>query len=321
MAVPIKIARAAPAPRTLFGRRVSRMVLGEAISGYLFAMPWLLGLLFWYIGPIVSSLYLSFNDYFVIKPPKWIGTANYVKAFTGDDQFWPSLGRTFRYALQVVPPSILGSLFLAILLNQALRGTSIYRTCFFLPHLTPIVAMAILWKWLLHTEVGPVNYLLSTIGLPMIPWLSSQKWALTSLGLIALWGSVGGNQMLIFLASLQGVPQELLEAAEIDGAGRWRKILNVTLPMISPAIFFNLVLGIIGALRVFALAFVGTAGGPGWSTTFYGLQLYRHAFQYFRMGYASALAWILAAILFFFTYVQMQASRRWVYYASEGEEG
>jgi multiple sugar transport system permease protein len=181
--------------------------------------------------------------------------------------------------------------------------------------------MAILWKWLLHPEVGPVNHMLAQVGIPKIAWLTSEKWALTSLGLIALWSSMGGNQMLIFLAGLQGVPQELLEAAEIDGAGRWRRIWHVTIPMISPAIFFNLVMGIIGALRVFALAYVGTNGGPGWSTTFYGLQLYRQAFQWFRMGYASALAWILAAILFFFTYVQMQASRRWVYYASEGEEG
>lgn len=311
----VETARALKAPRT---RGPSRRVVREAITGYLFAAPWLLGLLFWYVGPIISSLYLSFTEYHVLKPAVWTGVANYVKAFTGDDQFWPSLGRTFRYAFQVVPASLAGSLALAILLNQGLKGTSFLRTLFFLPHLTPIVAMAILWKWLLHSEIGPVNYLLDSIGLPMVPWLSSQKWALTSLGFIAMWGSMGGNTMLIFLASLQGVPQELYEAAEIDGAGRWARVRHVTLPMISPAIFFNLVLGIIGALRVFAMAYVGTNGGPGWSTTFYGLRLYRQAFQYFRMGYACTLAWLLAFILFGLTYVQIQGSRRWVYYAAEG---
>lgn len=302
--------------------RHSRKVVREAIAGYIIASPWLLGLLFWYIGPVIASFYLSFTDYHVLKPPVWSGTSNYVKAFTGDDQFWPSLGRTVRYTFQVVPLSLAGSLTLAVLLNQGLRGTAYARTLFFLPHLTPIVAMAILWRWLLHPEVGPVNYALSNIGLPKIPWLTSERWALTSLGLISVWGAAGGNQMLIFLASLQGVPQELLEAAEIDGAGRWARVLHVTLPMISPAIFFNLVLGIISALKMFALAYVGTSaggtGGPGWSTTVYGLRIYNQAFLYFRMGYASALAWLLALAIFGLTYVQVQGSRRWVYYAAEG---
>lgn len=297
----------------------SKMVVQEAIAGYMFALPWLLGLVFWIIGPIIASLYLSFCDYHVIKPPVWSGLKNYATALTGEDhQFWPSLGRSFRYAIQVVPVSLAGSLTLAILLNQGLRGTAMFRTLFFLPHLTPLVAMAILWKWLLHAEVGPVNYLLGRIGIPPVPWLASEKWSLTSLGLIGIWGSVGGNEMLIFLAALQGVPQELYEAAQLDGAGRWGRIRNVTLPMISPSIFFNLVIGIIGALRVFAMAFVATDGGPGWSTTFYGLWLYNHAFKYFRMGYGCAMAWILALILFGLTYIQISASNRWVYYAAEG---
>jgi len=300
---------------TVHKSRMSRMAVREAIAGYAFASPWLLGLLFWYVGPIIASFYLSFTNYHVIKPPVWAGTANYVKAFTGDDQFWLSLGRTFRYTFQVIPVGIVGSLALAILLNQGLRGTAYARALFFLPHLTPIVAMAILWKWLLHAEVGPVNYFFNSIGLPKIPWLTSQKWALTSLSLISIWAAMGGNQMLIFLASLQGVPQELIEAAELDGAGRWGRIRHVTLPMISPAIFFNLVLGIIGALRVFTLAYVATLGGPGWSTTVYGLRLYNQAFLYFRMGYGCALAWILAVILFAFTYLQLVGSERWVYYA------
>lgn len=295
------------------------MAVREAFAGYLFASPWLIGLLLWTVFPIFASLYLSFTDYHVLKPPVWSGLQNYATALSGEDhQFWPSLGRSFRYALQVVPTSIVGSLALAIILNQGLKGTSVYRTLFFLPHLTPLVAMAILWRWLLHAEVGPVNYLLGRFGIPPVPWLASEKWSLTSLGLIGIWGSTGGNSMLIFLAALQGVPQELYEAAELDGAGRWGRIRNVTIPLISPAIFFNLVIGVIGALRVFGMAFVATDGGPGWSTTFYGLWLYRHAFQFFRMGYGSAMAWILAIILFGLTYVQVTASNRWVYYAAEG---
>ena len=293
--------------------------LQEAIAGYLFASPWLIGLVLWTIIPIFASLYLSFNDYHVIKPPIWTGLDNYITALSGkDDQFWPSLGRSFRYAAQVVPVSLAGSLILAIMLNQGLRGTSVFRTLFFLPHLTPLVAMAILWKWLLHAEVGPVNYVLAEIGLPKIPWLATQKWALTSLSMIGIWGAIGGNEMLIFLAALQGVPQELYEAAELDGAGRWGRIRHVTVPMISPAIFFNMIIGIIGALRVFAMAFVATNGGPGYSTTFYGLWLYNHAFKFFRMGYGCAMAWILAVILFGLTYIQISASNRWVYYAAEG---
>jgi multiple sugar transport system permease protein len=205
-------------PIDLSRRLKLRLRTQEAIAGYVFALPWLLGLLFWIIGPIIASFYLSFTDYHVLQPPRWTGLANYAKALTGDAQFWPSLGRTLRYALTVVPLSLTGSLTLAILLNQKLNGKAVARTLFFLPSLTPVVAMAILWKWLLHTEVGPVNYLLGQIGISPVPWLSSQKWALSSLCIIAIWASVGGNQMLIFLASLQGVPQELYEAAEIDGA-------------------------------------------------------------------------------------------------------
>jgi multiple sugar transport system permease protein len=312
----VRVGRARSVPWVSKG---SRMAVREALAGYLFASPWLLGLLLWTIFPIIASLYLSFTDYHVLKPPVWSGVQNYATALTGEDhQFWPSLWRSVRYAIQVVPASIVGSLALAILLNQGLKGTAVYRTLFFLPHLTPLVAMAILWRWLLHAEVGPVNYMLSGFGIPPVPWLASEKWSLTSLSLIGIWGSAGGNAMLIFLAALQGVPQELYEAAELDGAGRWGRIRSVTIPMISPAIFFNLVIGIIGALRVFGMAFVATDGGPGWSTTFYGLWLYRHAFQFFRMGYGCSMAWVLAIILFGLTYVQVTASRKWVYYAAEG---
>lgn len=290
----------------------------EALWGILFALPWLLGLAIFVIGPMLTSFYLSFTKYDVVRSPEWLGIANYIRAFTGDELFWPSLGRTFRYALVVVPIGTAGSLALALLLNRGQKGTSVFRTLYFLPHLTPIVAMAILWKWLLHPSVGPVNYLLGQVGIEGPGWLSNPNWALTSVIIISLWAYLGGNTMLIFLAGLQGVPQELYDAAEVDGAGAWSKFRNVTLPMISPTLFFNLILGVIGALKVFALAYVATQGGPSWATWFYALHLYRWSFEYFDMGYGAALAWIFALILVLLTLIQFRMSRRWVHY--EGGE-
>ncbi|HXF60090.1 MAG TPA: sugar ABC transporter permease [Caldilineaceae bacterium] len=228
------------------------------------------------------------------------------------------MGRTFRYALVVVPIGTAGSLALALLLNRGQPGTTLFRTLYFLPHLTPIVAMAILWKWLLHPSVGPVNYLLSRVGIEGPGWLSNPDWALTSVILISLWAYLGGNTMLIFLAGLQGVPQELYDAAEVDGANAWHRLRHVTLPMISPTLFFNLIIGVIGALKVFALAYVATQGGPSWATWFYALHLYRWSFEYFDMGYGAALAWIFALILIVLTLLQFRLSRGWVHY--EGGE-
>jgi multiple sugar transport system permease protein len=288
----------------------------ECLWGMLFATPWLLGLLIFTVFPIAASLYLSTTKYDVISTPEFIGADNFVRAFTGDELFWPSLGRTFRYALSVVPLSIVGSLGLAMLLNQGYRGTNIFRTVYFLPHLTPAVAMGLLWRWLLQPSVGPVNYLLKELGMQNPPgWMADPRSALNSLAMIALWGNVGGNNMLIFLAGLQGVPQELYDAADVDGAGRWHRFTAVTLPMISPALFFNLVMGIIGALKAFSMAYVATQGGPSRATWFYALHLYQEGFQYFEMGYAAALAWIFAVIIILITLIQFRLSSRWVYYA------
>lgn len=291
--------------------------LREALWGVSFATPWLVGLVVFVLGPMIASLYLSLTKYDVIRRPEWFGLANYVRAFTGDDLFWPSLGRTFKYAIVVVPVGIFGSLFLALLLNQGFVGTNTFRTMYFLPHLTPAVAMALLWVWLLHPSIGPVNYFLSLLGIEGPGWFSSPKWALPSMILIDLWAYLGSNHMLIFLAGLQGVPQELYDAADVDGATRWSKFRNVTLPMISPTLFFNLIMGTIGALKVFAVAYVATQGGPSWATWFYALHLYTVSFVYFEMGYGSALAWIFAAILILLTMLQFRASRVWVYYAGE----
>lgn len=285
--------------------------------GYAFLTPWLLGLILFVVGPILVSAYLSLTEYDILSPPEFVGLQNYQKAFFQDDLFWSSLGRTFYYAVVSVPLGVLGSLLFAMLLNQKLPGTNLFRTFYFLPHLTPSVAMAIVWSWLLHPEIGPINLFLGKLGLPTPGWLTDRDWAIPSIILISLWAGWGGNRMLIFLAGLQSVPEELYEAAEIDGAGGWHKFRHVTLPIISPTMLFNVILGVIGSLQVFSVAFIATAGGPAYATWFYALHLYRQSFEYFRMGYGSALAWIFAFVLVCLTLVQMKLSGRWVFYQGE----
>jgi multiple sugar transport system permease protein len=290
----------------------------EMVAGYLFLSPWMLGFTLFVAGPILASAGLSLTAYDVARPPRFVGLQNYLDAFTSDDRFLPSLQLTFTYAIVSVPLALFGSLLLAILLNQRLRGTSLYRTFFFLPSLTPAVATAILWTWLLQPDVGLVNYLLSLLGLRGPKWLGSTEWAMPSLIAIALWTGIGGNRMMIFLAGLQGVSQELYDAADIDGAGTLARFRHITLPMISPTMFFNLVLGVIGALKVFTVAFIATGGGPAFATWFIALHIYTQAFKYLEMGYASALAWLFTLILIALTVLQFRLSRRWVHY--EGEE-
>ena len=293
----------------------SRSAVRQNVLGYLWISPWLIGLVIFTLGPMLASFVLGFTRYRIIKPPTWAGLDNYVTALTDDKLFWPSLGRTFYYVLVSVPLGLLGSLLLAMLLNQRVRGETIFRTLFYLPSLTPAAAAAILWVWLLHYEVGLVNYLLSLIGIKGPPWLGSLQWAIPAIILIGLWSGIGGGRMIIFLAGLQGVPQEFYEAAEIDGAGWWHRLRHITLPMISPTIFFNLVLGIIGALQVFTTAYITTKGGPGRATWFFALHVYTHAFEYFDMGYACTLAWFMFLIILVFTIIQIRISDLWVYYA------
>lgn len=299
---------------TLVGAK-TRFQVQRAIWGYIFALPWIIGLIVFWGGPILSSLYFSFTNYEVIGAPKWVGIDNYVRAFTKDDLFWDSLGRTFLFTAAFVPATIFGALVLAIILNQKLVGTNVYRSIFFIPHLIPAVALAVVWIYLLQPRLGPVNQVLRSLGINEPPnWLAARNSALYSVILINVWAAMGGNTMLIFLAGLQGVPRELYEAADIDGAGAWSKFRNVTMPLLTPTIFFNLVLAIIGALKVFTTAWVATGGGPSYATWFFALHIYTEAFQYFRLGYGSALAWVLAIILMFFTFIQVYSSRRWVHY-------
>jgi multiple sugar transport system permease protein len=299
-------------------RRWTRMERRENIWGYLFLTPWLIGFFGLFVGPGLVSLYLSLTQYDVLSAPRFIGIDNYVRMFTIDDQFYPSLWRTFYFAGVGVPLGVIGSMFLAILLNQQLRGVSVYRTIFFMPSLVPLVASVVLWKWLFNTDFGIVNQTLIGMGVSNPPgWFTERVWAIPSLILLRLWASVGGTQMIIFLAGLQGIPESLYDAASIDGANNWQKTVHVTIPMLTPTIFFNTVLGIIAALQTFAAAFVATEGGPGFATWFYSLHIWKHAFDYWNMGYAAALAWFFALIIIGLTIIQMRLSKRWVFYYGE----
>ena len=296
--------------------RMSKRRRLEAIQGYLFISPWILGFLAFTLGPMIASFYYSFTLYNVQTPPRFIGLSNYDYAFNSDPLFWISVQRTLLWSVMTVFPSLIGSLLAAVLLNQQLRGVSIYRTFFFLPHLTPIVAAAILWTWILQPDTGILNTLLAQLGIRGPKWLQDIRWSMPALAMISLWTTIGGNKMLIFLAGLQAIPETLYEAAEIDGATGVQKFFAITLPLISPAMFFNLILGVIASFQVFGMAFVTTRGGPAYATYFYALHLYQQAFVSFDMGYGSALAWIFFAAVLGLTLFQLWLQKRWVYYES-----
>jgi multiple sugar transport system permease protein len=298
------------------------MARRESIEGLLYISPFLLGFLIFALYPMVASAYLSLTKYNIITPPTWIGLDNYVEAFSKDKLFWSSLEKTGRFAAFNVILGVLGSLGAAMLLNQRFPGTTIFRTFFFLPSITPIIASALLWTWIYQPTLGLLNYLLGLVGIEGPAWLQSSSWAIPSLVIISLWGSIGGSRMIVFLAGLQSVPQEMYEAAEIDGAGGWSKFWNITLPLISPTMFFNVVLAIIGSLSVFSLAYIATGGGPNYATYFYVYHLFKNAFEFSRMGYAAAMAWLFFLIVLVLTSIQFKLSSRWVYYAGgDAREG
>lgn len=294
---------------------LSPMRRREALEGLLYLSPWIIGFLVFVAGPLLASFYLSFTKYNVLRPAQFVGLQNYIYAFAKDELLLPSLVRSLYFAVLLVPLGMAGSLILALLLNQKVMFTTVWRTMYFLPTLTPLVAAALLWRWMLNPDVGLVNFLLAQIGIKGPGWLSSIEWAVPALVLMGLWASVGGSRMIILLAGLQDVPKELLESAEIDGAGAWDKFWKVTFPLITPTVFFNLVLGIIFALRTFETAFITTNGGPARATWFISLHIYQNAFVSFDMGYASALSWIFLVILFLLTFIQFKLSGQWVFYS------
>jgi multiple sugar transport system permease protein len=290
----------------------------QTVEGYLFISPWLVGFIVFTAGPAVASLVISLHRWSLIRAPRFVAARNYVTMFTDDPLFWQSLRVTLTYVATAVPLQIVFALFLAILLNQKVRFIPVFRTLFYLPSVVSGVAIAVLWQWLYQPEIGLINDLLRRVGIQGPEWLWSQQWALPAIVGASLW-TVGGT-MIIFLAGLQDIPQHLYEAASLDGAGEVAKFRHVTLPMLSPVIFFNLVLGMIAAFRMFELPLVMTnRGGPLNATMFYALYLYLNAFNFLKMGYAAALAWILFIIIMIVTMAQLRLARHWVHY--EFEEG
>jgi multiple sugar transport system permease protein len=280
--------------------------------GIVMAGPWILGFLMFTLGPMLASLYFSLTEYSVFSPPSFVGLRNYVELLTDDRLHAIAMYNTAYYTAFQVPISLVLALAVAVLLNQGLPGENLFRTIYYLPSVVSGVAISMLWLWLFDPNLGLVNVVLGWFGIRGPLWLQDPRWSKPALILMSMWGI--GRPMVIFLAGLQGVPQELYDAAMADGAGWWQKIRHVTIPLITPTIFFNLVMGIIGSFQVFTNAYVMTRGGPVNSTLFYVLYLYNNAFGYFRMGYASAMAWILFLIILVLTVLQFRLAGHWVYY-------
>lgn len=293
------------------------MRLREELEAYLFLLPWIVGFLVFLAGPLTVSIFYSLTDYNILLPPKPVGMANFATMFTEDQLFLKSLRVTAIYTFVSVPLVVIMGYLVALLLNQKVRGLSVWRTIFYLPAVVSGVAVAVMWLWVFHPDGGIVNSILRSLGVEGPRWFSDPDWALTTLIMTSLWGIGGG--MVIYLAGMQGVPTHLYEACELDGAGAWNRFRHVTLPMTTPVIFFNLLIGIIGSWQVFTNAFVITAGGPANATLFYVLYLYRQGWQYYRMGYASALAWVLFFIILAFTILIFRSSG-WVHYEGEQAE-
>lgn len=289
----------------------------EALAGYLFISPWLLGFIVFFLGPIIASFLISFTSWNIVGAPEWVGLANYQTIFSADDRFYKAIQVTLTYSIFYLPLEVICGIGLAVLMNQKLRGIGIFRTLFYMPYVVPQVAAALVWVWMLNARYGVVNTVLSWIGITGPNWLGSPNFVMPSFIIIALWG-VGGSAV-IYLAGLQNIPATFYEAATVDGANGVQKFFRITLPLLSPTIFFQVVLGLIGVFQTFTPAFIaaGTSGGPLQSGLFYMLYLYNRGFVTLRMGYASALAWILTVFILIVTVLVLRSSRYWVYYESD----
>jgi len=291
-------------------------------NGVLFVSPAIIGVLMFTVYPILASLYYSFTDYNILQSPLWVGLDNYKQIVLRDKIVHVAIRNTLYMVVIGLPIHLLFDLMVAMLLNTKIKGLAIYRTLFYLPSITPVVASAVLWLWIFNPQYGLANTVLDLLGLPTLGWLSDPRWSKPSLIFMGLW--YGGNTIIIYLAGLQEVPQSLLESAELDGAGAWRKTWHVTLPMITPVIFYTLVMNMIGYFQYFTEAWVmsatrsGAAGGPLNSMMFYAMYLYQNAFIFFKMGYASAQAWLLFILVLVFTIILFRTSG-WVYYRGQAE--
>lgn len=286
---------------------------------WLFLSPWLIGFLVFAAGPILFSLWMSFTDYSIFQPASWVGIDNYKEMLTSDPLIWKALWNTLFYAFFAVPLGTFFAMMVAILLNQRIKGQSIWRTVFYLPTVVSGVAMGVVWKWIFNPEFGLANTILRPFlrlfNLSDPQWLLDPVLAKPAYITMSLWGIGGG--MIIFLAGLQNIPKHLYEAAEIDGAGIWGRFRHVTVPMLTPVIFFSLTMGMIGSFQIFTQAYVMSGRGVGNSTLFYVLYLFDQAFRYFRMGYGSAMAWVLFVIILAITTVKFAMAKRWVHYTGD----
>jgi multiple sugar transport system permease protein len=297
----------------MLGARTSARANASLVKGLLFLSPWLGGLFVFVLYPVTSSIVYSFCDYSVLMEPRFVGLANY-QDLLGDRVFWVALKNTALYAIFALPLGLLMAFSLALLLSSNVKAVGLYRTFVFLPSLTPLVASAMVWIWIFNSQYGVLNHILSiaTFGLVgHVPWLKDARFAMPSLIMMSVWGV--GHTMVVMLAAMQEVPTSVYEAADIDGASFWQKVRRITLPMVSPVLYFNTILGIIGVLQVFAIPFVMTGGGPARSTYFYSMYLYDNAFSFLRMGYACAMAWILFLVILGLTGLALRAGRNRVH--------
>jgi len=286
--------------------------LRQTVVGYAFISPGIFGITCFLLGPMIFSLWLCLTKWDIVTPPQFVGLQNFQTMLRGDEFFWLSLWVTLKYTIVAVPLNLVAAFAVALLLNANVKGMPIFRTLYYLPSITPAVASVMLWRWIFNTDFGLLNLLFQTLGLPKIHWLFDPGWVMPALWLMGLWGV--GPTAIIYLAGLQGVPRQLYEAAEIDGANGWSKFWNVTMPMMSPVIFFNLVMGIIGTFQVFTAGYLMTGGGPQNSTLFYVLYTFRNAFQWLKMGYAAALAWVLFLIILVLTVLVFRSMGSRVFY-------
>lgn len=303
-------------PALRFKRRgLSPQQRRDLRSGLLFAAPAILGLLIFVAYPVLASVYFSFTSYSILQPPFWTGLENYQTLLFDDPLFYTTLYNTFYIAIFTIPLSVIVAMGLAMLLNVKVRGQSFYRTIFYLPTIVPFVASSVLWLWIFNPQYGILNTLLWYVGIQGPGWISDPNWAKPSLIIMNLWGV--GSWMVIYLAGLQDTPQELYEAAELDGATAWQKTIYLTLPFMSPYILFSVILMLIGIFQYFTQVFVMTNGGPADATRVYAMYLYQNAFTFFKMGYASAMAWLMFVMVVLLTLLIFRTSARRVYYGGQ----